>query len=400
MIEIIERTNYLDKLKALQNKSVIKVVTGVRRCGKSVLLESFQKWLISNGIKKNNIISINFEDYEHKDLREPDNLYKYIKQRLKKDMTYIFLDEIQLVKDFPEVVDSLFIKKNTDIYITGSNANLLSSEIATLLSGRYIEISMLPLSFKEFYNYHKKEQNLQKLYNEYITNGAFPYTLAFNGSKSEIKDYLEGIFNTIVFKYIAQRANINDFMMLESVVRFIFDNIGNPVSSKRIADTMTSSGRKIDQKTVEKYLKSLLDSFIFYKADRFDVKGMQLLKTLNKYYAVDLGLRTMLLGEKGIDVGHILENIVFLELKRRGFKVYVGKVGNLEVDFVAESSEGLSYYQVASTVRDNSVLKRELTPMQMIHDHYPKTLLTLDDDPPSEYNGIRKRNALEWLVGN
>ena len=184
MIEIIERTNYLDKLKALQNKSVIKVVTGVRRCGKSVLLESFQKWLISNGIKKNNIISINFEDYEYKNLREPDNLYKYIKQRLKKDMTYIFLDEIQLVKDFPEVVDSLFIKKNTDIYITGSNANLLSSEIATLLSGRYIEISMLPLSFKEFYNYHKKEQNLQKLYNEYITNGAFPYTLAFNGSKS------------------------------------------------------------------------------------------------------------------------------------------------------------------------------------------------------------------------
>ena len=400
MIEIIERTNYLDKLKALQNKSVIKVVTGVRRCGKSVLLENFQKWLISNGIKKSNIISINFEDYEYKDLREPDNLYKYIKQRLKKDMTYIFLDEIQLVKDFPEVVDSFFIKKNTDIYITGSNANLLSSEIATLLSGRYIEISMLPLSFKEFFDYHETQQGLQKIYNEYITNGSFPYTLAFNGSKAEIKDYLEGIFNTIVVKDIAQRANINDFMMLESIVRFLFDNIGNPVSTKRIADTMTSSGRKIDQKTVEKYLKTLLDSYIFYKADRFDVKGMQLLKTLNKYYAVDLGLRTMLLGEKSIDVGHILENIVFLDLKRRGFKVYVGKVGNLEVDFVAESSEGLSYYQVASTVRDNSVLKRELTPMQMIHDHYPKTLLTLDDDPSSEYNGIRKRNALEWLVGN
>lgn len=399
-MKLIERKEYFEKLIALRDKQIIKIVTGVRRCGKSTLLEMFQSYLSENGVTEKNIVSINLEDYDFKALRQPDALHEYVKQRLVKgEMTYIFIDEIQQCKQFPEVIDSLYIKPNVDIYLTGSNAALLSGEIATLLTGRYIEISMLPLSFKEYVSAVGSD-NISQKYREYLETGSFPYALNLLGQPKELRDYLEGLYNTIVVKDISNRRKISDTMMLESIVRFVFDNIGNTLSSKKIADTMTSEGRKIDVKTVEKYLNSLLDSFIAYRANRYNISGKQHLKTLEKYYVVDIGLRYMLLGSASTDVGHILENVVYLELIRRGFEVYVGKLGELEVDFVAIDSKKKVYFQVAATVRDETTLHRELASLEKINDHYPKFILTLDEDPEADYNGIRRVNVLEWLIGN
>lgn len=396
----IERKEYLDKLIAFRDKNIIKVITGVRRCGKSVLLELFQNYLLKQGVSEEQIVAINLEDYDFYELREPAKLHSYIKERLNKDkMTYIFIDEVQHCEDFPRVVDSLYLKKNVDIYLTGSNANLLSSEIATLLSGRYVEIMMLPLSFKEYVSSTGDTKELSRKYLEYIENSSFPYTLDLKGQPKEITLYLEGLYNTIVVKDISQRKKFPDTMMLESIARFVFDNIGNPMSTKKIADTMTSFGRKIDVKTVEKYVRALMESFIVYQAKRYNIKGKQYLKTLEKYYVVDIGLRYMLLGSRSTDVGHILENVIYLELLRRGYDVYVGKIDDLEVDFVAQDPKKTIYYQVAATVRDENTLKRELSPLQKISDHYPKVILTLDDDPEADYDGIRRINALDWLIG-
>ena len=396
---LINRQEYLDKLIALKDKQLVKVITGIRRCGKSTLMEIFQNYLKSNGVSENNIISINFEDYDNYDLREPAKLYSYIKEKLSnKEMNYIFLDEIQHVEDFPRIVDSLYIKKNVDVYITGSNAYMLSSEIATLLSGRYVEIKMLPLSFKEYVESTGDTNELSRKYADYIENSSFPYTLELRDTPKELHNYLEGIYNSIVVKDIANRKKITDTMMLESITRFLFDNIGNPMSTKKIADTMTSMGRKIDVKTVEKYVSALTESFVMYQAKRYNVKGKQYLKTLEKYYAVDIGLRYMLLGSRSTDVGHILENVVYLELIRRGYDVYVGKIDDLEVDFVVMDKKQIAYFQVAATVRDESTLQRELLPLQKISDNYPKVILTLDDDPDADYEGIRRINVLDWLI--
>ncbi|MCH5314770.1 MAG: ATP-binding protein [Eubacterium sp.] len=396
---IINRQEYLDKLIALRDKQLIKVITGIRRCGKSTLMEIFQNYLKSNGISDDNIISINFEDYDNYDLREPSKLYSYIKEKLSDTgMNYIFLDEIQHVEDFPRIVDSLYIKKNVDVYITGSNAYMLSSEIATLLSGRYVEIKMLPLSFKEYVESTGDTKELSRKYADYIENSSFPYTLELRNTPKELYNYLEGIYNSIVVKDIANRKKITDTMMLESITRFLFDNIGNPMSTKKIADTMTSMGRKIDVKTVEKYVSALTESFVMYQAKRYNVKGKQYLKTLEKYYAVDMGLRYMLLGTRSTDVGHILENVVYLELIRRGYDVYVGKIDDFEVDFVAMNKKQIEYFQVAATVRDENTLQRELLPLQKISDNYPKVILTLDDDPDADYDGIRRINVLDWLI--
>ena len=315
-------------------------------------------------------------------------------------MSYIFLDEIQRCEKFSEVIDSLYIKKNVDIYITGSNAYLLSSEIATLLSGRYVEIKMLPLSFREYVESTGTSEGLARKYREYLENSSFPYTLELTGQKKEIRDYLDAIYNTVIVKDIGQRHKIIDTLMFESITRFVFDNIGNQLSTKKIADTMSSDGRKIDVKTVEKYLAALMESFIIYQAKRYNIKGKQYLKTLEKYYVVDIGLRSMLLGSRSMDVGHILENVVYLELIRRGYDVYVGKVGDLEVDFVAMDFRGITYYQVAATVRDEKTLKREITPLEKIADYHPRYILTLDEDPEANYNGIRRINALDWLLGS
>lgn len=396
---LVKRKEYLDKLIALKDKKVIKIITGVRRCGKSTLMEIFKTYLLENGVDEKNIISINFEDYDFYDLRDPSKLHSYIKEKLdSKTQNYIFLDEIQHVEDFPRVVDSLFIKNNVDIYITGSNAYMLSSEIATLISGRYIEISMLPLSFAEFVESTGDKKDLARKYVDYIEYSSFPYTLELRDQVNEIKPYLDGIYNTVVVKDIASRKKIADISMLESVTRFMFDNIGNPLSMKKIADTMTSDGRKIDVKTVEKFISGLTESFVLYKANRYNVKGKQYLKTLEKYYVVDIGLRYMLLGTRSTDVGHILENVVYLELLRRGYEVYVGKVDDTEVDFVAMDNKKTMYFQVSATVRDEKTLERELKPLQSINDHYPKIILTLDEDPETDFEGIRKVNALDWLL--
>ena len=397
---LIEREEYLNRLIVLKDKQIIKVVTGVRRCGKSKLLELYQQWLLEQGVEKEQIVSINFEDLDFEELTDYKKLYAYLKERfVDGEMTYIFLDEIQNVDQFPKVVDSLYIKENVDIYITGSNAHMLSSEIATLLSGRYVQIEMLPLSFKEYMISTGDVNDRGTKYIDYLKNSSFPYTLQLKEQPDEIRNYLEGLYNTIVVKDIMDRKKITDPMMLKSILKFVFDNIGSPLSSKKIADTMTSSGRKIDARTVEKYLEALSESYILYQAKRYNVKGKQYLKTLEKYYVVDIGFRFMLLGSKEMDAGHILENVVYLELLRRGYDVYVGKVDEFEVDFVAQNSKGTTYFQVALSVRDEKTLERELRPLQAIKDHYPKVILTMDDDPEVHYDGIRRINARDWLLG-
>lgn len=395
----IERASYLNKLIAFKDKNLIKVITGIRRCGKSTIMEIYRDWLKEQGVSIDQIVYLNFEDYDNFELRNPKNLYAYIKPLLIEDkMNYLFFDEIQHVQDFPDIINSLNLKPNVDIYITGSNAYMLSGEIATLLSGRYIEIAMQPLSFKEYVDGTGEYDNLQKAYNDYITRSSFPYTLELN-TNSEVSDYLTGLYNTIVVKDIMSRKRLPDVMMLESVIRFTADNIGNILSTKRIADIMTADGRKIDQKTVERYLNSLCETFFVYEAKRYNIKGKQLLKTLGKYYLVDIGLRRMLLGSRSFDAGRILENVVYLELLHRQKKVYVGKNDNLEVDFVAIDENNIAYYQVAATVRDESTLKRELASLQQINDQYPKYILTLDDDPVADYDGIKRINALKWMMG-
>ena len=395
----IERHNYLQKLIAFKDKKLIKVITGIRRCGKSTIMEIYRDWLVAHGVMQEQIIYLNFEDYDYFELRDPRKLYSYVKPLIQQEkMTYIFFDEIQHVTDFPDIINSLNLKPTVDLYVTGSNAYMLSSEIATLLSGRYVEIAMLPLSFKEYAEGIGGTDHLPQVYMEYVSKSSFPYTLELD-TANEISDYLNAVYNTIVVKDIMSRNKLSDVMMLESVIRFTADNIGNILSTKRIADLMSADGRKIDQKTVEKYLSTLCESFFLYEVKRYNIKGKQLLKTLGKYYLVDIGLRRMLLGSRSFDAGRILENIVFLELLRRQKKVYIGKMDNLEVDFVAIDENDITYYQVAATVRDEKTLKRELASLQQIKDQYPKYILTLDEDPTADYDGIKRINALKWLMG-
>ena len=395
--ERIVRKEYLERLRNLKHKKLIKIITGIRRCGKSTVMEMFRDELLENGVDENQIIFLNFEDYDNKHLRNPDELYSYIKERLTQKMNYIFLDEIQRVENFPEIVDSLYIKDNVDIYITGSNSSLLSSEIATLISGRYVEIKMLPLSFTEFVQAIKQEKQLSQAYRQYVETSSFPYVIELLQTPDEINSYLEGIYNTILVKDIIDRKKIADTLVLKSVSQFLFDNIGLELSSKRIADTLTSNGRKSDSKTIEKYITSLEESFIVYKTSRYNIKGKEYLKSLEKYYVSDIGLRNFMLGKKAMDVGHILENIVYLELIRRGYEVYVGKVDDMEIDFVAQNTQGNTYIQVSASVRDENTLARELKPLKAVRDNYPKILLTLDDDPDGDYDGIIRKNALDWL---
>lgn len=395
---MIERKEYLDALKNFRDKNLIKVITGIRRCGKSTLFELYQEYLISDGIDKNQIISINLEDGDFRHLNTADALYEYVNEKLAPDKTnYVFLDEVQQTKDFQKAVDWLYVKKNVDIYITGSNAFLLSGELATLLSGRYVEIKMLPLSFKEYVSVFNDNRNLGELYSNYLQNSSFPGTLELT-NRRDIRTYLDGIYSSILLKDIVTRNNISSSAMLESVVLFMFDNIGNICSSTKIASTMTSSGRKISVPTVESYLSALVDSFVLYKAQRYDIKGKQYLSTGAKYYVADIGLRYYLLGTKRVDMGHILENIVYLELLRRGYEVYIGKIGDAEIDFIAINDEGEEYYQVALTVLDENTLKRELSSLESIHDHNPKYLLTMDYTPLTSHNGIKQINVLDWLM--
>lgn len=394
---MIERAEYLEKLYSFKDKNLIKVITGIRRCGKSTLFEQFIKKLNEEGVDESQIIFLNLEDYDFEFIKNAKDLYDYIKNKLHATkMNYIFIDEVQNIFEFEKVIDSLFIKKNCDIYITGSNSKLLSSEIATLLSGRYIEFKMFPLSFKEYCsNYKTIDKN--KNYLNYINNSSFPLTTILN-NQNDIKIYLNSLIDTIFIKDIIERGKFPDIEMLKSVLKFSFDNIGNTTSSNKIANTLNSSGRKVSVNTVESYITALNECYIFYEAKRYDLKGKQYLKTGNKYYAVDIGLRYALLGSEKGDNGRILENIIFLELLRRGYEVYIGKINDLEVDFVVKTNLGTEYYQVAYSAVDELTLERELKSLSKIKDNNPKYLITMDNLPIISHDGIKQINALDWLL--
>lgn len=405
---MVQRNEYLEQLKKWKDEQVIKVVTGIRRCGKSTLLEMYQDYLKAQGVGEEQIISINFEELEYEDLLDYKALYSYIKERLHKSKpTYVFLDEIQQVENFQKAVDSLYVKKNVDVYITGSNAYLLSGELATLLSGRYIEIKMLPLSFAEFYEM-KFGTDKDELFAEYMKNGGLPYAAALGGDGDKVDTYLEGIYNTIIVKDVEERQRrretdpnkrkITDIALLKNISKFLAGSIGSPVSVKSIADYVTSSGRKISQNTVDDYVDALIEPYIFYPAERFDVLGKQLLKTNRKLYIVDLGLRRHLLARGKYDLGFSLENIVYFELLRRGYSVNVGKVGAAEIDFVARKNDEVLYYQVTASMVEESTFEREMTPLRKINDNYPKTVITLDRFTLGNYDGIAVVNAIDWLL--
>ena len=395
---MLKRVKYLKILQKYAEKPIIKVLTGVRRCGKSMILEAFAASLIKKGVKKKQIISLNFEDLAVEHLKNYRELYKYLTTKIiGRSRYYIFLDEVQEVAGFERVVDSLYLKKNIDIYITGSNAHFMSSELATLLSGRYVEIPIFSLSYGEFKNaYPKLLKN--DLYNKYITQGAMPYLINRENNYQEIRDYYGGIYNTVLLKDVISRKKISAPDSLERVVKFLADNIGSLNSIKKIADSLTSFGHKISVNTLENYVQALTDSLLFYKVSRYDIKGKEHLKTLDKYYVADLGFRNYLLNNERDNYGSVLENIVYLELIRRGYKVSVGKIGTREIDFVAISPLGrIEYYQVALTIRAKETFEREVSALMDIKDNYPKILLHLDSDPDSTYNGIKVLNALGWL---
>lgn len=395
---MIERKQYLDKLISFKDKKLIKVVTGIRRCGKSTLFHLYQQYLRQNGIDASQIQNINLEDLDNLHLRNFEVLYKHIMQNaVKNKKNYIFLDEIQLVPEFEKTVDSLFIKENMDVYITGSNAHMLSGELATLLSGRYVEIKMLPLSFKEYCSAFSENQNIERLFNDYLLNSSFPYTLELT-NKDNINDYLSGLYNTVLLKDIIARRKFSDVQQVENIIKFLADNIGNECSLRKISNCLTTEGRKTSYHLVDNIIDALKESFVIYSASKYDIKGKQYLQSGEKYYLVDIGLRYMLLGNKPTDYGHILENVVYLELLRRGYKVFVGKNNNSEVDFVATNRDTVEYYQVSHSVADSHTLERELKSLQSIKDNYPKYLLTRDIMPNVDHNGIKQINVLDWLL--
>ncbi len=404
---MVERTEYLEKIKAWREEDVIKVVTGIRRCGKSTLLQQYRDFLLDTDVSQEQIIFINFEELEYEELLDYHKLYQYITERLVTDKyTYIFLDEIQKVDEFEKVVDSLQVKDKTDIYITGSNAYMLSGELATLLSGRYVEISMLPLSFAEYSKL--KSGNQEEVFLEYMRTGGFPYIAQMDGAKEKTDIYLEGIYNTIIVKDIEERQRrrekdsdkrkITDIALLKNIAKFLSGSIGSLISIKSIADYIVSSGRKVSANTISDYVNALVEAFIFYPVERYDIVGKQTLKLNQKLYIVDMGIRNHILTRRNYDLGFSLENIVFLELLRRGYKVSIGKLGNIEVDFVVEKGGSLHYYQVTASLTDENTFNREMAPLKNIRDNYPKTVLTLDRFSIGDYEGIEVVNVIDWLL--
>ncbi len=404
---MVERKEYLEQLWSWKDEQLIKVVTGIRRCGKSTLLEQYQEKLKQAGVDKEQIISINFEDLDNEPLLDYKVLYQYIKERLCPDkMTYIFLDEIQNVPLFEKVVDSLYVKGNTDVYITGSNAYMLSSDLATLLSGRYVEISMLPLSFREYVIVTGMQRDAA--FAEYMKTGGIPYVAVMDRTDEKVEQYLEGIYNTVIVKDIEERQarreqdagkrKITDITLLKTIARYLASVVGSPVSMKSITDYLISSGRKISPNTVNDYVNALTESFVFYPVERFDIVGKQLLKVNKKMYIVDLGLRTHILPRKHYDLGFSIENIVYFELLRRGYKVNIGRYGVAEVDFVAQKQGVLTYYQITADMTAEETFERELRPLRGIQDNYEKIVLTLDRFTLGNYDGIKVLNVVDWLL--
>lgn len=409
VFRMVLRKEYLDKLFLWKDEKVIKVVTGIRRCGKSTLLQQYQELLKKEATEEIQIISVNFEELEFEELLDYKKLYQYIKENLHKDKkNYIFLDEIQRVDGFEKVVDSLYVKENIDIYMTGSNAYMLSGDLATLLTGRYVEISMLPLSFQEYCEITK--QTGEKALAEYMKTGGLPYVAVMDKTNEKLDMYLEGIYNTVIVRDIEERQSrkeedikkrkITDIALLKAIARYLASVVGSPVSIKSISNYLISSGRKVSPNTVNDYVDALTESFVFYAVDRFDISGKQLLKANRKFYMVDLGLRNYILPKKAYDLGFSIENIVYFELLRRGYRVNIGKLGNTEVDFVAQKQDEVFYYQVTADMTAEETFEREIRPLRKIKDNYEKTVLTLDRFTMGNYEGIKVRNVLDWLMDN
>ena len=400
---MIIRQEYLNQLRLLKDQKVIKVITGIRRSGKSTLLELFRDDLKKQNIAKEQIQFFNFEEEKNVDLRDWRKLHQTIEEKLiQNKMNYIFLDEIQKVDHFEELVNSLFVKKNVDLYITGSNAFLLSSELATLLTGRYISIHLLPFSFKEYTEMYPDETNYDRLFEKYLNSSSFPEVVRLSKVNEELaNNYLKDLYNTIVNKDIAKRYSIRNEIDFERTIKFVFDSIGSPLSARNIANTLKNESINVFHGTIINYLQYLTKSYMIYPVNRYDIKGKKILITNDKYYVVDLGLRNLLLNDSPkSDIGHRLENVVYLELLRlnKG-KIFVGKNEDSEVDFILQMSNGKRvYYQVAYQVNDRpETLKRELAPFFKIKDNYPKILLTMDL-VPEEFEGIKKSNIVNWLL--
>lgn len=404
---MVKRKEYLNKLIEWKDEQVIKVVTGIRRCGKSTLLLQYQDYLREIGVLDEQIISLNFEELENEDLLDYKVLYSYIKEKLCKDkMTYIFLDEIQNVSSFEKAIDSLYVKDNTDVYITGSNSYLLSGELATLLTGRYVEISMLPLSFAEYKELSNESED--NAFSEYMRYGGMPYVASMSKTEEKVNTYIEGIYNTVVVKDIEDRQKrretdsdkrkINDIALLKTIAKYLSSVVGSPVSVKSVTDYLTSNGRRVSPNTVDDYMDALAESYIFYPAERFDIVGKEILKSNKKWYIVDLGLRNHILPRKNYDLGFSIENIVYFELLRRGYKVNIGKYANSEVDFVTQKNGVLTYYQVTADMTNQSTFEREMTPLKNIRDNYEKIVLTLDKFSVGNYEGIKVINLIDWLL--
>jgi predicted AAA+ superfamily ATPase len=399
---MIERELYLNRLKQLKDQNLIKVITGIRRCGKSTLLEAFMNVLRKEGVATENIIFLNFEERENLHLTDWTILYDEIIEHVNdNNKYYIFLDEVQLINDFERLVNSLFTKKNIDLYVTGSNAFLLSSELATLLTGRYIAINLQPYSFKEYASAFSEEKNTDRLFRKYINESCFPEAVTLSkNDENLVNDYLQSLYDTVIIKDISQRYSLRNVDNLHRIVSFLFDSVGSYVSPTNIAAQLNhNSQKKISHNTIIKYLDFLTQSYILYAAPRYDIKGKELLSTNGKYYIVDLGLRNITATNKyEADLGRKLENIVYFELFRRGGKVYVGKHNDREIDFVVQKANNeREYYQVAYTVNDKKTFNREISAFDRIKDNYPKFLLTLDYDNTS-INGIQKINVIDWLL--
>lgn len=398
---MVIRKQYLNRLIEAKDTEFIKVITGVRRSGKSTLLLMFKDHLLNNNVKEENIIHINFESARYDEIKNYKDLYNYVKSKLSKGKNYILLDEVQNIDSWEKAVNSINVDFNVDIYITGSNAYLLSSELATLLSGRYIEIKMYPLSFKEFLEFNNYDMTkIEDKFNEYLKYGGLPAITHIKDKPDLIMTYLNDIYNTIVKKDVLERYKINDIALLENIIRYISSNIGSQISANKISDYLNSNKivEKSNHQTVDNYLKMLENAFIVYKAERSDIKSKNILKTLGKYYIADTGLRNIILGFRNIDEGHLLENVIYLELLRRGYKVSIGKTLDYEVDFVAENVNEKKYYQVSQSIKDEKVKMRELRSLESISDNYEKTILTMDKTINNDYNGIKVVNIIDFLL--
>lgn len=399
---MIKRKEYLKQLLSWKDQNIIKVLTGIRRCGKSTILKLYQEYLLNNGIDPSQIISINFEELEYEDLQDYKKLYQYIKDRLVENkMMYIFLDEIQNVPSYEKVVDSLHVKENIDIYITGSNSYIFSGQLATYLSGRYIEIPVLPLSFKEVYN---PQTNKEEAFQKYIKTGGFPYINQIQLLNEQIDMYLEGIYNTVIVKDIEERINrknsksVTDIALLKAISKYLSSVVGSPVSIRSITNYFKSNERTTSPNTISNYVEALCESYLYYPVEVMDVSGKEVLKSNKKYYIVDPGIRNYILSKQFYDLGFTIENIVYLELLRRRFNVNIGRNGRTEVDFIAKRNDVYTYIQVTASLVDENTFNREIRPLQQIEDNYEKIILTLDRYTLGNYEGIKVINIIDWLL--